>query len=155
VKKRPVIERFWEKIDRSGRGCWLWKCGKNQDGHGILFWKFENDRCYNVSPHRLSYEIHFGPIPDGLQVRHACNNPACVNPKHLLLGTHDDNMRDKAAAGTVKGEKNPACKITAADVRAIRKMHAKGSGIKALERRFNVKKSQIHNIVTRKSWGHI
>ena len=86
-------ERFWEKVDKSGE-CWKWTAATTKFGHGICFVKGEQ-----VSAHRISYEWAYGPIPDGLSVLHHCDNPACINPEHLFLGTQTDNMRDMRDKG--------------------------------------------------------
>lgn len=79
-------------------GCWLWSRGTDQDGYGAL--KREG---YSTRAHRASWEIHCGPILDGSHVLHRCDTPRCVNPGHLFLGTHTDNMRDMAAKGRQRG----------------------------------------------------
>ena len=95
-------ERFWSKVNKT-EGCWLWTGGKNY-GYG-QFW----DGRKPQQAHRISWGIHCGPIPDGLWVLHRCDVPSCVNPAHLFLGTHTDNMRDAATKGRLAiGERNGA-----------------------------------------------
>lgn len=92
---RPLEERFWEKVDKtlSEKGCWLWRGQSGEYGkiyvHGQGL----------VKCHRLSYEMHKGPIPEGLLVRHTCDVKGCVNPDHLLVGTKKDNAHDAIERG--------------------------------------------------------
>lgn len=85
-------ERFWRKVAKSTDGCWEWTGRKDKDGYGTL-----RVGSTQVRAHRFSYELHHGPT--NLLVRHACNNPGCVRPDHLIPGTHLDNMADRKAAG--------------------------------------------------------
>lgn len=91
------VNRFWKKVGKSGE-CWLWSAAtRGSNGYGA-FWL--NGR--HVGAHRFSYELHYGPIPDGLQALHNCpdgDNPLCVNPAHLWAGTNLDNVRDRGEKG--------------------------------------------------------
>jgi HNH endonuclease len=92
VGKRPKGDeefRFWFRVDKTG-DCWTWTGGKSRNGYGA-FWTKEK-RLVRAS--RFSYEQHYGPIPNGMVVCHRCDNPPCVRPDHLFLGTQSDNMRD-------------------------------------------------------------
>lgn len=86
-------ERFWRSVDKTDAdGCWLWRCVSGKYGQFTV-----NGR--NIGAHRASWAMHFGPIPDGVFVCHRCDNPRCVRPDHLFLGTHGDNMADMVAKG--------------------------------------------------------
>lgn len=87
-------ERFWDKVHSAVEGeCWEWTGGRDKDGYGKL-----RLGKTQIAAHRFSYELHNGQAPQGI-VRHQCNNPPCVNPAHLLTGSHQDNMNDRRAAG--------------------------------------------------------
>lgn len=100
-------DRFWSKVDRTGTGCWLWLASLTGAGYG-QFWL--NGR--REGAHRVAWELTYGPIPDGLLVCHDCpdgDNPRCVNPAHLFLGTTKDNADDMVAKGRgATGDKAPA-----------------------------------------------
>lgn len=101
---RPTAEqRFMAKVDTSGE-CWEWTAKRDRSGYG-RFW-YREDASYLA--HRAAYELFVGPIPDGLVVCHRCDNPGCVNPRHLWLGTMADNNWDKVAKGRASGPRSGA-----------------------------------------------
>lgn len=150
--------RFWEKVDRSGgpESCWIWTARRFDFGHG----QFRTSQG-NVPAHRFSWELAYGPIPDGLCVCHNCpggDNPACVNPAHLFLGTYLDNNRDMHAKGRARvshGSAHCQAKLTEADVLVIREALARGEPQKSLAERFGVSRSNVGLIGQRKIWAHV
>lgn len=91
------VELFWTRVTK-GESCWEWQGNRNRLGYGVI--RVEPGRlARRVLTHRFSWELHNGPIPSGLFVCHRCDNPPCVNPAHLFLGTMRDNTRDMMAKG--------------------------------------------------------
>jgi len=129
-------------IPEPNSGCWLWLASVDKDGYGQFL--------YGKRAHRYSYEYYNGVIPAGVCVLHKCDNPSCVNPEHLFLGTNRDNINDMVNKGrSLSGIKNPAAKLTEDDVSNIRNDLRP---IRIIAKDYNVGKSQIHNIKTNTSW---
>ena len=150
--KTTTIERLLSKIDRSS-GCWNWTAGKDSDGYGQMRVGGRKRLC-----HRLSYEEHRGVIPAGQCVLHRCDNPACINPEHLFLGTQPQNIADMIAKGRdrkacLKGEAHSQAKLTEADVIEIRA--AQGLSQTRLGAIYGVSPSQIGQILRRENWTHV
>lgn len=145
-----VVERFWANVERRGpEECWPWTASTNQYGYGRLQGAA---RGAKVAAHRLSYEIHKGAAGD-LCVLHHCDNPRCVNPRHLFLGTHADNCEDKVAKGRQpRGEGLPFSRLTEADVRAIRASNEKG---RDLAKRYGVAPATITRVRRGHLWRHV
>jgi hypothetical protein len=155
-KKKPLDARFWEKVLKT-ESCWIWTASKDTHGYGKVRYGGKNIRA-----HRTSWEMRFGPLPPGLYVLHDCpsgDNPACVNPDHLWLGTQVDNMRDASRKGRIycggtHGEENGRSKLTKADVLEIRRLAVSGVSPKELSSVYLVCVSSINRVISRRSWKH-
>lgn len=150
-----VRERFWRYVHRrQDHQCWPWTGSVMvRGGYGQL-----NDRKRLLKAHRLSWELHFGAIPDGLLIRHLCHNPVCCNPSHLLPGTIKDNHVDMQKAHRMfvpespKGEKHHSSKLTEDVVCFIRQSSLPGATI---ARQLGVSKSTVSVIRRNKTWKHV
>ncbi len=143
-------ERFWDRVSKRPSGCWEWTKGRNHKGYGC----FHPGSGLTIMPHRFSWELHFGPIPDGLHVLHHCDNPPCVRPSHLFLGTSHDNHLDMVAKGrSSAGERHSNAKLTASQVATMRAKHASG-GItaKRLASEYGISYSHARGILKGVSW---
>ena len=153
VKMKTTEQRFEGRFQK-GPDCWNWLGGKWSNGYG----RIRNGLKGRLLAHRVSYEIHIGPISDGLWVLHKCDNRACVNPEHLFLGTNLDNIRDMIAKRRnsppphPRGEENVQSKLTSDQVRQIR---IDGRTERDIAKSFGVSKSLIGPIKHRKIWRHV
>ena len=132
--------------------CWPWQGVRTKrQGYGVV-----NVEGRQVKAHRLAYEFAKGPIPSGQIVRHACDNPPCCNPAHLLVGTHGDNARDKAERGrSMFGERASTAVLTESNIPVIRARFDSGESPTALAHEFGVSESTIRHIGTRRTWRHL
>lgn len=143
---RP-FESFFVK--QSG-GCWEWHGQKAFFGYGRI--KRHGRR---VLAHRAAWELYRGPIPPGMCVLHSCDNPPCVNPDHLFLGTHADNAADRTAkgrGGRSPGESNGCAKLTADDVASLRKRRVAGEKLADLAATFGVSQTTVSQIANGHRW---
>lgn len=152
--RESLHDRFWAKVDTSKgeNSCWEWQAFKNQDGYGII--GIGGKKCR--STHRVSYELNVGVIPSDLQVLHRCDNRACCNPKHLFLGTQEENIRDMIEKGRNvyhKGEKAPGAKLLQKEVNEIRASYSGVRGQKqALAKKYGVRIQTIINVINNVTW---
>lgn len=155
VETLLVWNRFWKYVEPGEDGeCWEWRGTRQAFGYGTLYRKEKgksNRAC------RTAYELFKGPIPDGLVVMHMCDNPPCVNPQHLTVGTRSDNTQDAIKKGRLwfhRGENIPKAKLTREQVIEIRRQYANGDVSYAkLARCYGVGESAIKSVLTGRTWG--
>lgn len=144
---------FWKKVAITANDdlCWEWQASCVQDGYGHFT---RNNKT--VVAHRFAWSYPDYIIPDGIKICHSCDNPKCCNPKHLFLGSNQDNMDDmkrKGRSPNVKGEKNPRAILTFEIVSEIRQRFSTEKIRKInLAREYNISNSQIHRILSNEHW---
>lgn len=158
-----VVSRFWDKvIVLSADECWEWTAGKNKKGYGE-FW-LAGER--HLHAHQISWMWeNEKEIPSGMCVLHSCDNPSCVNPDHLFLGTNQDNIDDKMKKGRwrsrfLRGTDHPQHgtnskfnKLSDADVKEIRKLKEKGHTLRGIALIFGVSHGVVNNIIQGRKWS--
>ena len=142
---------FWSRVDMSG-DCWEWQLSKKSGGYG----QFHSQGKHFLA-HRFAWELVNGPIPKGLCVCHHCDNPGCVRPGHLFVGTQADNIRDCMRKGRmgVAGERSVHAKVRATDVLSMRRAYQNGATQRALAEKYGMRQQAISRIVRGKRWAHI
>jgi len=145
------MERFWSKTEAAENGCIVWKACKNGWGYGVF--AFSSERKYMLA-HRVAWLFAGnGEVPEGKILRHKCDNPACVNVEHLILGAQADNIADKVERNRqAKGVKHGMSKLSEDQVREIRTL--KGTG-KEIGKRFGISAVMVNYIRSGKSWAHV
>lgn len=150
-KSRPVAERFWEKVKFvwTYDACWEWQAYRTPYGYGQFAVRVEG---VWLAP-RLAYKLVYGEFDLRLHVLHRCDNPACVRPHHLFLGTQQDNLKDMRSKGRhVRGEMQPRAKLTEIAVRDIR---ASNESSRMLANRYGVNTEAINRVKKRLRWAHV
>jgi predicted XRE-type DNA-binding protein len=156
VRYKSIKEKIETGIKISDSGCWEWVGTRRGTSAGVYYGGTNIGRK-SVLAHRASYELYKGKIPDGLLVCHKCDNPRCVNPDHLFLGTHADNSKDMSEKHRgVNGEKSINAKLTSNKVMEIRFAAKRGNMmIKEIAYVFGVSYKTVSKIANNKSWRHL
>lgn len=138
-----------------GNGCWIWQGAVSDKGYGSLTLNGKRKQV-----HRHAKELRIGRKLLRTEIlRHTCDMPACINPKHLLIGTHLDNVHDCIKKGRFKnpplhkGEEQHSAKLTEQDVKYIRRTHRKIHSVNFLAKKFNVSRKSITNAAVRRTWA--
>jgi hypothetical protein len=150
-----IAQNFDANWKEDTNGCWIWQRARNNQGYGVLGLKGKI-----VLAHRFSYEKFKEHIPDGFLVCHQCDNPACVNPDHLWLGTDKDNQQDglrkgRGRRGIHRGEQNVTAKLTDRDVLTIRRRYAEGEIQEDIANDYGLHKTNVQCICSYKTWKHL
>ena len=142
---------FWDRVELGhSHQCWIWPYTKNIYGYGLFRFR------QIILAHRFMWEQIFDKIPKGLNVLHACDNRSCINPTHLFLGTQRDNVKDMVLKGrTAKGENHSQTKLTNNEIKDIRQLLLNGISPKYISLIYNIARSQVSCIKTRKTWSHV
>ena len=150
-KATNFSDSFWNRTKRTKSGCILWTGYTNPWGYGRV--RFHGRM---LRTHQVAWELTKDPIPFDLCVLHKCDNPPCVNPDHLFLGTQADNVADRERKGrTACGERMPNAKLSSDAVREIHSASKKGSSRVSLARRFGVSPQRISEVALGKAWRHV
>lgn len=134
-------------------GCLEWQGYREKDGYGEIRYQ---EKMWKA--HRLIWNLTYGTIPLALHVLHHCDNPRCLNPEHLFLGTHSDNMADKTLKGrqaNMRGNRNPSAILNQNDIPKIRQHHSAGETYITIAKRFGVCPSTVGQIIRREKWAHV
>jgi hypothetical protein len=145
-------QRFWAKVDK-GPGCWEWTGSRRPSGHG----QFVGDHRKAISASTYSLMLHLGyPPPEGTETCHRCDNPPCVNPRHLYYGTRQNNIDDAWARGRMPvGSERYAAKLNEEQVVLIREAYALGADASALAEQFGIAVVTLRHIVLGLKWKQV
>ena len=150
VYQSDVNYRLEQKTKPSEGGCIEFTGARNPKGYGQLRVGKTMQQA-----HRVAYALIYGEIPEGLEIRHTCDNPSCVNVAHLVLGNNQDNMNDRTIrfrAADRRGKLNPNVKISAEQAQEIRAAYRRGATQISLAKKYDISPSQVHRIIWHESW---
>ena len=165
-EKAAYSERFWSHVTRTLDGCWLWMAAKAHKGYGAV----GIPGGKTTKAHRVSYELQFGPIPDGACVLHRCDVPACGRPTHLFLGSKADNNADMRSKGRAvrggrktdiarckypRGEHHQLARLTAASVTQARQWKRDGDSYSTIAARLGVGVTTVYKAIKGITWATI
>src|SRR5579863_4424378 len=151
TRRMDLREKFWSKVDKNGPvvveslgPCWKWNAARSKQGYGHLVTSQYDHIKREQLAHRVSWIIHYGSIPDRLNVLHRCDNPECTNPSHLFVGTKADNSRDAVSKGrTARGKRNARGLFEKEQVIAMRNARNEGLTYRQIAERFNTKLNTV------------
>ena len=152
-EKQDDVKRFWSKVDKTNK-CWTWMREITLDGYG----RFTLSYGGAEHAHRFSYRLTYGDFPKHLYILHRCDNPSCVRPDHLFIGTQKDNVADMIRKGrfrTARGTERKNSKLTEENIKLIAKLYLDGARNVTLSKMFNVGSGQISFILHGKRWKHV
>lgn len=158
IPKR-ITDKFWAYVTTGGTDqCWPWLGHRGTKGYGAVQWH-ENGKSGYARAHRVAWALHNKrPIPEGMHVLHSCDNPACVNPFHLRIGTNTDNVADRTARNRharIRGEESTSSKLTEEAVRNLLNLRVSGISFSELAEAFLLDKKTVQDICRGKAWPHM
>jgi hypothetical protein len=161
--------RFWKNVVKLASGCWEWTGNREAKGYG----RFGAENKMHKA-HRFSYELHYGPIPEGKMIIHSCDNPPCINPDHISAGTCKDNSDDMISRNRAvhnrgtkphykkhpeeiqRGERIGTHKVTESQIKQIRSLYASGGYYQhVIAKMFHISQTSVWRIVRDITWKHV
>lgn len=159
-RPRPIAERFWENV-KKGSDCWQWQGAmmgrgwRERKSYGIIAEGAPSEK--NIPAHRLSWILHYGPIPHGMMILHKCDNRSCVRPDHLFVGTAKDNTQDMLRKGRdgIRGSKCSWAKLLEYQIILIRRFAKEGASYSFIAEKLGIHETHVRSIIKRKFWRHV